>query len=83
MYCYTAQQIYQLELIIIPIFTYCGSYTSLGWSESHKHMIRSVESQSLENISFLGALIFNLLPLSLRNINSGVLFRKAIDDYNL
>ena len=32
---------------------------------------------------FLGASIFNLLPLSLRNINSRVLFRKALDDYYL
>ena len=29
---------------------------------------------------FLGASIFNLLPLSLRNINSRVLFRKALGD---
>ena len=35
------------------------------------------------NFYFLGALIFNLLPLSLRNINSRVLFRKALDDYYL
>jgi len=28
----------------------------------------------------LGAYIFNLLPLSLRNINFRVLFRKALDD---
>ena len=32
---------------------------------------------------FLGASIFNSLPLSLRNINSGVLFRKALDDHYL
>ena len=32
---------------------------------------------------FLGASIFNSLPLSLRNINSRVLFRKALDDYYL
>ena len=32
---------------------------------------------------FLGASIFNSLPLSLRNINSRVLFRKALEDYYL
>ena len=32
---------------------------------------------------FLGASIFNSLPLSLRNINSKVLFRKALDDFYL
>ena len=32
---------------------------------------------------FLGASIFNSLPLSLRNINSRVLFRRALDDYYL
>ena len=32
---------------------------------------------------FLGASIFNLLALSLRNINSRVLFRKALGDYYL
>ena len=32
---------------------------------------------------FLGASIFNSLPLSLRNINSRVLFRKALDDHYL
>ena len=32
---------------------------------------------------FLGASIFNSLPLSLRNINSRVLFRNALDDYYL
>ena len=31
----------------------------------------------------LGASIFNSLPLSLRNINSRVLFRKSLDDYYL
>ena len=152
---FTAQRIYQS--MIMPIFTYCG-YTSLGWSESRKRMIRSIETRSLEIISpkcssqncdlriltvdnflqkraccfvfdclngtacfpfkdyfhrlhhnalntrnngktaklpkvrldfarrsfyFLGASIFNLLPLSLRNINSRVLFRKALDDYYL
>ena len=29
----------------------------------------------------LGASIFNSLPLGLRNVNSRVLFRKALDDY--
>ena len=32
---------------------------------------------------FLGASTFNSLPLSLRNINSRVLFRKALDDHYL
>ena len=32
---------------------------------------------------FLDALIFNSLLLSLRNINSRVLFRKALDDYHM
>ena len=32
---------------------------------------------------FLGASIINPLPLSLRNINSRVLFRKALGDYYL
>ena len=32
---------------------------------------------------FLGASIFNSLPLSLRNINSKVLFRKALNDFYL
>ena len=31
--------------------------------------------------SILGASIFISLPLSLRNINSGVFFRKTLDDY--
>lgn len=30
---------------------------------------------------FLGSSIFNLLPLSLRNIDSRVLFRTALDDF--
>ena len=150
----SAQRIYQS--MIMPIFTYCG-YNSLGWSESRKRMIRSIETRSLEIISpkcspqncdlrfltidnflqkraccfvfdclngttcfpfkdyferfhnalntrnsgksarlpkvkldfarrsfyFLGASIFNSLPLSLRNINSRVLFRNALDDYYL
>ena len=45
---FTAQRIYQS--MIMPIFTYCG-YTSLGWSESCKRMIRSIETRSLEIIS--------------------------------
>ena len=144
-------------LMIMPIFTYCG-YTCLGWSESHKRVICSIETRSLEIISpkcspqncelrlltvdnflqkgeccfvfdclngtaclpfkdyfqrlhhnalnsrnngkkaklpkvrldfaccgfyFLGASIFKLLPLILRNINSRVLFRIAMDDYYL
>ena len=32
---------------------------------------------------FLGASIFNSLPLSLRNINSRILFWKALDDHYL
>ena len=32
------------------ILTYCG-YNSLGWSESRKRMIRSIETRSLEIIS--------------------------------
>ena len=36
--------------MIMPIFTYCG-YISLGWSESRKRMIRSIEAQSLAIIS--------------------------------
>ena len=32
---------------------------------------------------FLGASIFNSLPLSLRNINSRVIFKKALDDFYL
>ena len=32
---------------------------------------------------FLGASFFNSLPLNLRNIDSRVLFRKALDDYYL
>ena len=151
----SAQRIY--KSMIMPIFTYCG-YNSLGWSESRKRMIRSIETRSLEIISpkcsskncdlrfltidnflqkraccfvfdclngtacfpfkdyfqrlhhnvlntrnngksvelpkvklvfarrsfyFLGASIFNSLPLSLRNTNSRVLFRKALDDHRL
>ena len=151
----STQRIYQS--MIMPIFTYCG-YNSLGWSESRKQMIRSIETRSLEIISpnyspqncdlrlltidnflqkraccfvfdclngtacfpfkdyfqrlhhnalntrnngktaklpkvkldfarrsfyLLGASIFNSLPFSLRNINSRVLFRKALDDYYL
>ena len=143
--------------MLIPIFTYCG-YNSLGWSESRKRMICSIETRSLEIILpkcslqnydlrfltidnflrkraccfvfdclngtvcypfkdyfqrlyhnalntrnngkivklpkvkldfarrsfyFLGASIFNSLPLSLRNNNSRVLFRKALDDHYL
>ena len=45
---FTAQRIYQS--MIMPIYTYCG-YTSLGWSASHKRMIRSIETRSLEIIS--------------------------------
>ena len=36
--------------MIMPIFTYCG-YNSLGWSESRKHIIRSIEKRSLEVIT--------------------------------
>ena len=32
---------------------------------------------------FLVVSLFNLLPLSLRNINSKALFRKALDDFYL
>ena len=45
---FSAQRIYQS--MIMPIFTYCG-YSSLGWSESRKRMIRSIEKRSLEIIS--------------------------------
>ena len=34
----------------MSIFTYCG-YISLGWSESRKRMIHSIEKGSLEIIS--------------------------------
>jgi len=44
----SAQRIYQS--MIMPIFTFCG-YNSLGWSESRKRMIRSIETRSLEIIS--------------------------------
>ena len=36
---------------------------------------------SRRNFYFLGASIFISLPLSLRNINSRVFFRKTLDDY--
>ena len=39
------QRIYQS--MIRPILTYCG-YNSLGWSESRKRMIHSIEKRSLE-----------------------------------
>ena len=45
---FSAQRIYQS--MIMPIFTYCG-YISLGWSESRKRMIRSIEARSLAIIS--------------------------------
>ena len=45
---FSAQQIYQS--MIMSIFTYCG-YNTLGWSESRKSMIRSIEKRSLEIIS--------------------------------
>ena len=151
----SAQRIYQS--MIMPMFTYCG-YNSLGWSESRKRKIRSIETRSLEIITpkcsvqncdlrfltidnflqkracrfvfdclngtvccpfkdyferlhhnalntrnngntvkipkvkldfarrsfyFLGASIFNSLPLSLRNIDSRILFSKALDDHYL
>ena len=44
---FRAQRIYQST--ITPIFTYCG-YNSLGWSESRKRMILSIETTSLVNI---------------------------------
>ena len=44
---FSAQQIYQS--MIMSIFTYCG-YNSLGWSESRKSMIRSIERRGLEII---------------------------------
>ena len=150
---FSAQRISQS--MIMPIFTYCGYI--LGWSESRKRMIRSIETRSqlaiispkctpqncdlriltIDNFLqkraccfvfdclngtacfpfkdyfqrsrhnaltarnnekaaklprvkldfarrsfyFLGASIFNSLPLSLRNINSRVLFKKALDDF--
>ena len=45
---FSAQRIYQS--MIISIFTYCD-YNSLGWLESRKSMIRSIEKRSLEIIS--------------------------------
>ena len=36
---------------------------------------------ALHGFYFLGLLIFYSLPLNLRNINSRVLFRKALNDY--
>ena len=45
---FSAQRIYQS--MIMPIFTYCG-YISLGWSESRKRVIRSIEARSLAIIS--------------------------------
>ena len=45
---FSAQRIYQS--MIMPIFTYRGC-NSLGWSESRKRMIRSIEKRSLEIIS--------------------------------
>ena len=44
----SARRIYQL--VIMPIFTYCG-YNSLGWPESRKGKIRSIETRSLEIVS--------------------------------
>ena len=138
----------------MPVLTYCGN-NSLGWSESCKRMIRSIENRCLKVISpkssprncdlrllsinnflnkrtcslvydclqesvcspfknyserlshnvdtrnnensvkrpkvklefarrgfyFLGASIFNSLPLSLRSINSRVLFKEALEDF--
>ena len=43
---FSAQQIYQS--MIMSIFTHCG-YNSLGWSESHKSMIRSIEKRSAKS----------------------------------
>ena len=45
---FSAQRTYQS--MIMPIFTYCG-HISLGWSESRKRMIRSIEARSLAIIS--------------------------------
>ena len=45
---FSAQQIQQS--LIMSIFTYCG-YNSLGWSQSRKSMIRSIEKRSLAIIS--------------------------------
>ena len=36
--------------MIVPIFTYCG-YNSLGFSESRKHMISSIEKRRIEIIT--------------------------------
>jgi len=44
----SAQRIYQSK--IMPIFTYCSN-NSLGWSESRKRMICSIETRSLEIIT--------------------------------
>ena len=43
---FSAQQIYQW--MIMSIFTHCG-YNSLGWSESRKSMIRSIEKRSAKS----------------------------------
>ena len=43
---FSAQQIYQS--MIMSIFTHCG-YNSLGWSESRKSMIRSIEKRSAKS----------------------------------
>ena len=45
---FSAQRIYQS--MIMSMFTYCD-YSSLGWLESRKSMIRSIEKRSLEIIS--------------------------------
>ena len=51
---FTAQRIYQS--MIMSIFTYCG-YNSLGWSEVHKRMIRSIEKRSLEIIFLIRRIV--------------------------
>ena len=64
--------------------------TSNDYIITHYTLETMVKSTKLPKVkldfvhrSFLDALIFNSLPLSLRNINSRVLFRKALDDYHM
>ena len=64
----SAQRIYQS--MVMPIFTYCG-YNSLGWSETRKRMIRSIETRSLEIIS---------PKCSLQNCD--LLFKLTIDNFS-
>ena len=55
------------------------------WTLSKRLLTKKKEWQKKMNSarrnSILGASIFISLPLSLRNINSRVFFRKTLDDY--